>query len=41
MSNVNNHYRLDELDKALEELRGTRMDDAWYYFKKEDKDEKV
>ena len=25
----------EELDKALEELQGTRMDDAYYYFKKE------
>lgn len=30
-----------ELEKALEDLRGTRMDDAWYYFRKEEKDEKV
>ena len=35
MSNVNSHYRLNELDKALKDLEGTRMDDAYYYFKKE------
>ena len=23
-----------DLNKALEELRGTRMDDNWYYFQK-------
>ena len=23
-----------DLNKALKELRGTRMDDNWYYFKK-------
>ena len=28
-----------ELEKAVEELKGTRMDDAYYYFKKDKKDD--